>query len=367
MENKRQELEAVAAELHRHEEIMEQLSKVKGCEGSYVYINGNCYYWSVSALDPNEACQIARRENHEELLYMIHQYGKAAPPQQWQQRHGNPYTGQPHAHILPNEVQKIIARRCDWEEIKAFSGYQGFNAEAQAVFYKNSNHDLRMYYLERHGFCPAVQDMLRRDGNQEEIDLHISRHGMHPGWEKEVIESQNFELLRHCVDLHEFSVAGQRLICRADTPSDFFRYYVKKRGLWEEVHADLAEHRNEDDLRFYLRYHPHLSFDGELALCRFHNHETMMFYIGNKCHSTASLEYAFKKTGRHNYIEILACCKRSKNPDFYIKEAEFMKNGSERDILEYLEHNIPGPDALSALSQRGYMPAIERCLTLLKK
>ena len=107
METKNLRNEALEAELQTHLDIMKKLSDVKGCENSYFYINGYCHSWHVSALDALEAIGIARRGNHDELIFMIHQYGKAAPTPGWDlHKWCNPYRNE---HILPDEVQEIIA------------------------------------------------------------------------------------------------------------------------------------------------------------------------------------------------------------------------------------------------------------------
>ncbi len=376
METKNLRNEALEAELQTHLDIMKKLSDVKGCENSYFYINGYCHSWHVSALDALEAIGIARRGNHDELLFMIHQYGKAAPTPGWDlHKWCNPYRNE---HILPDEVQEIIASRCNDEEIDAYISYQGFGLAGQRKFYAASTHAQRMRYLSRHGFLPEIQDQLRADGNQEEIDLHITRHGMHPGWEKDVLESKNSELFKHCVALHEFSILGQLLMCRIGSKADFL-FYIEKWGLWNEVHAEMINTRSEAEIRQYIRTHRYLSFEGEKALLKRGNHDLIMFYISWKCKDVKSLLSAFgvnengkgenilsdtincdERVPRRNYVEIAFCLQRENMPET-LKELEIflMNNGNEDEITEYIIWKKPCPEAVQILLNRSLLKAVQ--------
>lgn len=67
-------------EREEHDRIMKALDNVRGFVDSYFYINGNCYYWSTKPLPEEEALAIAQRGRHDEIMYMIHQYGRAKCP-----------------------------------------------------------------------------------------------------------------------------------------------------------------------------------------------------------------------------------------------------------------------------------------------
>ena len=112
-------------EKETHEQIMDALSKVKGETGSYYYINGYYYYWTINELPAGEPERIAKRGNHEEILYMIHQYGKTKCDVDrrhlcWSS-HGNE-----DGALLSDEVQKIILERNNPVEINAYLTYHGF-------------------------------------------------------------------------------------------------------------------------------------------------------------------------------------------------------------------------------------------------
>lgn len=363
---------ALEVELRTHLDIMQKLSKVSGHEESYVYINGICHYWHVDVLPVAETIEIAHRGNHEEILFMIHQYGKAAPPYGWDaHKWCNPYHND---HILPDEVQEIIATRCDDEEIDAYILYQGFGLTGQRKFYAASTHEQRMRYLERHGFLPEIQDLLRTDDNQDEIDLHIVRHGMHSGWENEVIKSHNFELFKHSVDLHGFSVSGQHVFCQKATTEEFL-YYIAKYGFCNEVHADMVSIRTKEEIRQYIAKHRYLSFEGEKALCKRNDHDLMMNYISNKHGDLYSLLQAFdininkwrneqskKPANEHvkrDYIAIAACLLRE-NMHEKLKEMEMflMQEENEEQITEYILWRKPCNEAVKALLNRCLQNAI---------
>lgn len=364
---------ALEAEILTHLDIMEKLSNVRGHEQSYFFANGFYYSWAVNKLSSTETVEIAKRGNHEEILYMIHQYGKAAPPHGWDAHKScNQYHND---HILPDETQTIIATRCDDEEITAYITYQGFGLAGQQKFYTASTHEQRMRYLERHGFLPEIQDLLRTDGNQDEIDLHITRHGMYPGWEKEVINNHNFETFKHCVNLHNFSVSGQRTFCRKATSEEFL-YYIEKYGFHNEVHTTLVSSRSKEEIRRYIAKHRYLSFSGEKSLLKQNDHDLLMYYIDNKYGSLYTLLQAFEAmiyqwrdedkiefanvpTNR-DYIAIASCLLRE-HMDKKLKELEIflMQEEDEKQISDYILWRKPCDESVLLLLKRDLPTAIQ--------
>ncbi len=371
MNNEPKASETLEAELQKHLDIMDELSKVKGKEGSYFHINGYYHYWHVEGnLGKERLIEVARRQNHEELMLMIRKYGEAAPYPNWNEHKCcNPYYGE---HHLPDEVQEIIAERCNDEELEMFTRFEGFGLAGQRKFYQASSHEQRMRYLKRHGFDPEIQDKLRADGNREEIELHISRHGMHFGWEKGVIESDDSERFRHCVGLHEFSIEGQRLMCQRVKEDDFL-FYIERWGLWNETHDALIKYRSYREIEAYIRRHRFLAYEGERVLIsRSGYHELRMLYISCKCGSCLSMlqlwgvdygDYPSAKLEEkrfNDYIAIAACMRREGLEDRLSRvEIPLMTNGSNAEIIEYMKANRPTSDAVKVLLNRHLKEAIQ--------
>ncbi len=356
MRTNAEKLQALEAEFHTHNAIMARLDDVKGCLASYFYINGNYYYWSVTTLTHRELKNIAERENHEELLKLIHQYGKAAPTPGWDlHKVTNHYAN---THILPDFIQELIATRCNDEELNAYTSYQGFGLTGQIVFFAKSTDAQKRTYIEKHGFLPKVQQMLRESKKQELIDLHIAKHGMYLDWEKQVINS-DFETFKYHVDLHEFSVTAQQHMCEFAN-NEKISYYIQKYGLWLEAHPYLVTHCDDDILYQYIDIHRHFSLEGETALCKRENHDLIMHYIDKRCEASSfSLIDAFYKAGRLNYIEILACLKRGFSLDEISKmEIKLMRSDHYDEILEYISHNKPTPAAVIELLKTDHEKAI---------
>jgi len=343
-----EKLKALEAEVETHDRIMSRLDDVKGYEDSYFYINGFCHSWCVTTLKEEELKEIVLRKNHEEILKLIHQYGKAAPEYDWEKgRWCNPYGYQ---HILPDFVQEFIASRCNDEEIRAYIQYQGFGLAGQKAFYKQSTDEQKKAYINLHGFLPEVQEMLRADNKTDIINLHIAKHGMHYYWEKDIIDTSNFELFKSCVNLHEFSVHAQQHLCLKGTP-DKISYYINKYGLWYEAHVDLVQCEYDYIIYNYIQKHRYFCYNAEIALITKGNHNLIMFYIKHRYGKTSpSFLQALKTANRQNYIEILACLKEGSFNDEYNKtEIEFMQSNHEDEILQYLEDNTPSSKALYAL------------------
>ncbi len=341
----------------KHQKIMDALSKVYGLYDTYFCINGNCHYWHVKGLRSDELIGIARRGNHEELMLMIEKYGQAAPTKEFFLFSGHdPYRND---HILPDEVQEIIAERHNPEEIRAFIKYQGFGESAQEIYFAKASHEERMAYLERHGLTPKVQEKLRSEGNQDEIRLHMRRHGMHFGWEKELVDG-SFETFKDAISLHEFSIPGQCYLNEHGKPA-FFAEYIKHWGQWREAHESLVKNRTIDEIRLYVDRHRFLSYEAEKELCMTASHEFLMHYILRRDSSDFGTFYtAFKDSKRQNTMEKLCIMQRYGFPnyapwvkeEFLALEPEFMKTGSDDEIKEYINHFKPKIESIQILEQQ---------------
>lgn len=348
MKTDQEKLEALEAEFQTHARIMSRILEVKGWRDSYFYINGNYHYWAVSTLKTDELEEIAQRQNHEELMLLIHQYGKAAPTHDWNKNVvANQYRNE---HILPDFIQELIATRCDLNEIMAYTHYQGFGSLGQKVFFEHSSKELKKFYIERHGFLPDVQKMLRDSGDTELIELHIKKHGMSHDWEQEIIESKDLEKFKFYLNLHEFSVSGQQFLCQQGTDEQKL-FYIEKYGLWNEAHQHLIEHCSDNIINRYIDLHRYFSYEGELALCKKGNHDMIMHYIDYRYGSNLTpFVHAQYNSGRFNYIEILAALKKAYLMEEYDKtEVELLTSNHQDEILEHISNNKPCLEAVIAL------------------
>ena len=273
---------AIWRENQLHEKIMKALEGVYGYWQSCQCDYGHSRYWSVHTLPTEELKQIMDRGNHEEIMYMIRRYGEATPPEHFVEDctacHGTPTTD----HIIPEEIQEMIAIRGNQAEIDAYLSYQGFGAKGQDVILTRGDHNEIMAYLSRHGLLPAQQRRLINRGNQDEILLHISRHGLSP----ELLDEM-FARLKTGGDVseyyafitrHELPVAQQiKMLQTVKEPE--FKAYVERYGLWEDAHMALVENRSEDELICYVNRHRYLNHYAERLLAQKRSHRLNMAYI----------------------------------------------------------------------------------------
>ena len=347
----KKELSAQGAEIQRHLQIMEELRGVRGMMSSYVYINGNCYYWSVSKLPEHEVINIARRGNHSEIMLMIEQYGKAAPSPDWDKHRYCAYYH--NDHILPDEVQNVIAERMNLEEIEAYIRYQGFGASAQEIFLKKSDHDMRMRYINRHGFVPEVQKKLVAGGNADEIKLHFQRHGFCLEIEKALILNKQFADVQALLETHELSVEGQKEFCRTAC-SKTFDFYINRYGFWNEVHPVMVEYRSMYEIQNYISRHRFLSKEGEQALARKGNRGLICFYVDHKAYRNyIYLADSLEAQSGEYALEAMICRRLSERFDFAKSEKKFLSDAKKIDVLSYLDRFKPDDSSVSALIERG--------------
>ena len=247
-------------EKEAHASIMQELSNVHGFVDSYVMINGNYYYWAVKTLNGQRAIEIAKRENHDEIMYMIHQYGKSICPSEkrsWLQSVKEP--------VLPDEVQVIIATRNEPDEMSAFLQYWGFDSAGQNVVLERKNHDELLNYVNLHGFKPDQQHKLYSYGFADVFDLHIKKHGLCASLLDEIFEkltAGKTEEFYHFINLHELPVTHQLKMVQL-TASPEFKAYVDKYGLWNEVHGHIMEYRSMADVLYYISKHRFLEANAE--------------------------------------------------------------------------------------------------------
>lgn len=350
-------------EKETREQVMRDLESVHGYVDSYFQINGYVYVWAIKELPHTRAIEIAERGNHDEIMFMIHQYGKAnCPPEK------RSFLREIRNCILPEKVQVIIAQRNNPEEMNAYCSYQGFDKSAQGVILDRGDHSELMRYMERHGFDALHQRQLRKRGNAEEINLHIRKHG----WADELLEEmfdglgkENQESLREYhtyISLRELPVKYQhRMLREVLTPE--FQAYVDKYGLWKDTHADLAEYRLMSEVRYYLARHPYLDYGGASVLARKGTHEDKMFYLDCPYCDINGFLWAMFKVRPLDYEALTSCFLRISCPfDEKKEDIELMKNGSHEEVMKRIAVGKLGNRALTALFFRNNRKEFETYL-----
>lgn len=347
-------------EKEKHEQIMKALSGVYGTVSSYVFINGNYYYWSTHSLPETEALAIMERGNHEEIMYMIHQYGKAncADTSGYHLNHVMKC-------ILPESVQRIIAERNDREEMDAYLMYNGFGEAGQDIVLDRGNHDEIMRYLARHGFSPAQQRRLRVRGNHDEMELHVKRHG----WCDEIL-SEMFENLAktgNCqefldfVSKHELPVAYQFEMLKT-VPEHEFLFYVERYGLWEQVLADMVKQRSAKEILFYIKKHRYLSSDAERELANRHLFDVNMAYVEYRYYKknfTFAERLLATNPIDHKALAALFLQMQPGDFPFMPNEEKIIKNGSHEEVMKYVTKYPLSVRALATLFFRNNAEELE--------
>ncbi len=263
-------------EKETHTRIMQELNEVRGYVDSYLMINGNYYYWAVHKLDSKRALEIAQRGKHDEILHMIHQYGKSiCSPEQ---RYCVQSVQEP---VLPDEVQAIIATRNNPEEMAAFLQYWGFGSAGQDIVLERKNHDELLNYVSLHGLLPAQQEKLRNCGFEDVFDMHIKQHGLCSLLLDEIfkkLHAGDTSDFYKFINLHELPVTHQLKMVQI-VNSQEFKAYVDKYGLWNEVHGHMMEYRSMDDIKHYISKHRFLENNAERMFVNRASSENRKLYL----------------------------------------------------------------------------------------
>lgn len=265
-----------------HENIMQELAQIEGSLHGHVQDNRIVYNYYVKALTEERALFIAKRGNFDEILSMIHNYGKTIYHSKSGLNHAVVETA-----ILPESVQVIIANSNNQELIRAYLSYWGFDKLAQDVIINRGNHEELMYYIERHGFQAKQQRALLARGNEEEIKLHIQKHGL----AEEILDEMFIRIassdenaindFHRFINLHELSTEFQKRMT-AVVASKEFEAYVKRYGLWNETHKELVNNRSIQDVNYYLSIHKYLYYDAEAMYLKKAGRQDRFRYVENK-------------------------------------------------------------------------------------
>ena len=103
-----------------HDEVMEKLSKIHGYEKQVTCDYGYCMQWFVDAPKVGELRNIVDRGVVEEIVYLIHQYGRALPPSEPPRGCTACTGGKWNVTVIPEEIQEMIAKRGVAVEISTF-------------------------------------------------------------------------------------------------------------------------------------------------------------------------------------------------------------------------------------------------------
>ena len=325
-----------------HDEVMEKLSKIHGYEKQVTCDYGYCMQWFVDAPKVGELRNIVDRGVVEEIVYLIHQYGRALPPSTPPRGCTACTGGKWNVTVIPEEIQEMIAKRGVAVEISTFVSYYGFGAKGQDVILERGNHEEIMWYLERHGLLLEQQRKLFARGDKDEIALHLSRHGMHEALLDEMFEGmkngENIELFHQCIKGPEFSVKYQKKMLSI-VKSPEFEAYVTRHGLWEDAHEDLVEKRSDREVRFYVIKHRYLSSRASSKYIERGATSDRLFFMKNaisgvyfamevllrtKPYDYEALEYGFNNYDYHKF-------------EVDQNELNIMYDGLERQVIEYVE------------------------------
>lgn len=335
-------------EKETHEQNIKLLSNVYGEISSYIEINGYCYYWQTKLLSEEDALSVVKRGNHDEIMYMIHQYGKAICPAE--KRH---FLHHVYHSALPESVQEHIAQRNHPDEMEAFLSYWGFGERGQDVVLDRNDHDELMGYLNRHGFLCKQQRKLKERNNRDEIVLHIRKHG----WADELLDEMFDNLARgfgledyyEFINNRELPVKYQKKMLQIVRPPEF-EAYVDRYGLWNEVHEDLVEYRLLSEVRYYLERHPYLDWKGECKLAQKGLSADKAYYIKHKVGSINGFLWAMFYERPLDYELLTECFLKITAP--YAENEEdilLMKNGTHEQVMLRIGKAKLGDRALANL------------------
>lgn len=259
-----------------HQEIMAKLSTVTGYYSmEQDYDQYPVRQWNGTELPEDVLKEVMERGDTTEIVYMIYRYGEMIRERGY-------------GSVLPVSIQILIVKRNNFEEVDAYTAYQGFCEEAQEIILSEWSHERILHYVSQHGLAPSMQRKLLVRQDKDEIAAHIKHHGLDNILVAAILTelqiSGDYTLFYLFIENHELPIVGQRLMLSA-VNSKAFSDYISCYGLWDDVHEDLLRVRPVGDIKLYFERHHYLCPKAEDMLVRFPNHEErhelVMSYIKN--------------------------------------------------------------------------------------
>lgn len=240
-----------------HDSIMEKIASVKGAQE--VDYSGPYVSWVEKTLPLADLLMILKRGHHDEILALINAYNHAVSYEEQQKTGRNGYLS------MPEEIQELIAKRGDKEEIDAYLACQGFGEKGQKVILERGNHDEILAYVARHGLLENEQRELLKRRNEAEISTHISHHGLADQLVSEMIDDiyrdEDCRLYDVFVAHHELPIFAQKMILNL-LKDEVVIGYFSRYGFGNEVHTTLLK-RSQEVIVAYLQRHHYLCPEAE--------------------------------------------------------------------------------------------------------
>ena len=255
---------------------------------------------------------IARRNNKTEVQALMKYYGFCSDVQlimlkEWCMDDLRWYIG---FHGFDCRGQRYILNHWDKEDVLMYFSLHNLDHWAKdALIYRN-DHDIIMCFIKNNFISSYDVDIIFERGNYDEIVLAFERasYGIDVKVQEAIFERGSTEVkqkyitffkwddkfvnlmfdeldnggledeLLYYIDHHELSVACQKRMLHL-VSTEFFKTYISKYGLWEDVHEVLLLKRSDDEVRLYLEKHPSLSNEAEVMFFANASDDNKMFYV----------------------------------------------------------------------------------------
>ena len=148
-----------------HQEIMGKLSTVSGYYSTEQdYDQYPVRQWHVTELSEDELKEVMARGSSTEIVYMIYRYGEMVKERGY-------------GSVLPVSIQVLIVKRNKFEEVSAYTAYQGFCEEAQEVILNEWSHEQILRYISQHGLTAGCQHTHKnRSCNSHDLPFFHTDH-----------------------------------------------------------------------------------------------------------------------------------------------------------------------------------------------
>ena len=206
------------------------------------------YRHHFAGLSDKEILRIINRNKHDEIIYMFEQFGKVVKE----------HRGNFNNAFFSSEVQAVIARRNNREEMSVLLKYYGFSSDVQMIILKEWPKSDLLWYITQHGFATEGQKYILANWSHSELMTYLDRHGLSQEASLTLLEMGNHEMIMKVLQNGNF------------TNSNDFGVKIYNRNNQEEQNLYLQKHNypssvvslflkkvedagNYDELRSYTR------------------------------------------------------------------------------------------------------------------
>lgn len=305
----------------------------------------------VSVLPEREVVHILKRNNPEEILFMLKKYEIlvnakcsgayfTAEAQEIIARRNNKTEMMVFLRLYGfcDSVQMIVLNEWKMEDQLWYTNYHGFGTDGQIHILNNWDHENIMTYIRHHGFTSKGEKALINRGNHDEIMTYLHVHKLHNSNVCSLIERGDKDEINKLIAVsnYSFPTDAEELMLKPEN-SSILEVYTKRFSLSQFVIMNMLDNIDDPTTKgAFIRYIKcrRLDCTCEKKMLDVADEETFKEYVSRYSLEHANLAVLAEKRSEDDVMYYVSKRKMLSTA----AEIIFFKNASDVNILTYIEN-----------------------------